>query len=52
MQKTPSVQHRTKLSGCIFATKARSAIGKKKLVNKKYLLRMSSQYGERRPTNS
>jgi len=34
MQKTPSAQHRTKLSGCIFATKARSAIGKKNLLTR------------------
>ena len=57
-QKSPSGHHRTTLSGYIFATKARidnrkrhiSIIGKK-LVKQQYLLQMSSQYGELRPTN-
>jgi len=40
----------TILSGCIFATKALSTIGKK-LVKQQYLLHMSSQHGELRPTN-
>jgi len=38
------------LSGYIFATKARID-NRKKLVKQQYLLHMSSQYGELRPTN-
>jgi len=42
--------HRTILSGYIFATKAHID-NRKKLVKQKYLLHMSSQYGELRPTS-
>ena len=51
-QKSPSGHHRTTLSGYIFATKARidSTIGKK-LVKQQYVLQMSPQYRELRPTN-
>ena len=45
MQKTPSENHRTTLSGYIFATKARID-NHKKLVEQQYLPYMSSQYGE------
>ena len=41
----PSADHRTTLSGCIFATKA-CIDSWKKLVKQKYLLHMSPQYGE------
>jgi len=37
-------------SGYIFATKARID-NRKKLVKQRYVLHMSPQYGERRPTN-
>ena len=49
-KNSPSGHHRTTLSGCIFATKA-CVDNRKKLVKQQYLLHMSSQYGERRPTN-
>jgi len=48
-KKKPSRHHRT-LSGYIFATKARIDNGKK-LVKQQYVLQMSPQYGEHRPTN-
>jgi len=50
MQKSPSEHHRTTLSGYIFATKA-CIYNRKKLVKQQYLLQMSLQYGELRPTN-
>jgi len=40
-QKSPSVHHRTTLSGYVFATKARID-SRKKLVKQQYLLQMSS----------
>jgi len=46
----PSGHHRTTLTGYIFATKARID-NRKKIVKQQYLLHLSSQYGERRPTN-
>jgi len=46
----PSGHRRTTLSGYIFATKA-CIDNRKKLVKQQYLLHMSSQYGELRPTN-
>ena len=49
-QKWPSVYHRTTLSGCMFAAKARID-NRKKLVKQQYVLQMSSQYGELRPTD-
>jgi len=49
-QKSPSGHHRTNLSGYIFATKAHID-NRKKLVKQQYLLHMSSQYGELRPTS-
>jgi len=49
-QKSPSRHHRTTLSGYIFATKARID-NRKKTVKQQYLLHMTSQYGELRPTN-
>jgi len=45
------MHHRTTLSGYIFATKAHID-NRKKLVKHQYLLHMSSQYGDLRPTNS
>ena len=51
MQKSPSEHHRTNLSGYIFATKA-CINNRKKLVKQQYLLQMSLQYGELRPTNA
>ena len=48
-KKSPSGHHRTTLSGHIFATKARID-NRKKPVKQHYLLHMSSQYGELRPT--
>jgi len=48
-KKSPSGHHRTTLSGYIFATKARID-NRKKLVKRRYLLQMSTQYGELRPT--
>ena len=50
-QKSPSGHHRTTLSGYIFATKAHIDNRKKKLVKQQYLLYMSAQYGELRPTS-
>jgi len=50
-KKLPSVHHRTTLLGYTFATKAIIDNRKKKLVKQQYLLQMSSQYGELRPTN-
>jgi len=38
------------LSGYIFATKARIDKREKKLVKQRYVLHMSPQYGELRPT--
>jgi len=49
-QKSPSGHHRTTLSGYIFATKAHID-NRKNLATQQYLLHMSSQYGELRPTN-
>ena len=49
-QKSPSGHHRTNLSGYIFAMKARID-NPKKLLKQQYLLHMSLQYGELRPTN-
>jgi len=43
--KSPSGHHHTTLSGYIFVTKARIAIGKK-LVKQQYILQMSPQCGE------
>jgi len=50
MLKSPSANHCTTLSGYIFITKA-CIDNRKKYVKWQYLLHMSSQYGERRPTN-
>ena len=49
-QKSPSGHHRTTLSGYIFATKAHID-NRKKVFKQRYVLHMSSQYGELRPTN-
>ena len=49
-QKSPSEHHPTSLSGYIFATKA-CIDNRKKLVKQQYLLYMSPQYGELRPTS-
>jgi len=49
-QRSPSLHHRTTLSGYIFATKARID-NRKKLVKHQYVLHMSAQYGELRPTS-
>ena len=49
-KKSPYRHHRTTLSSCIFATKA-CTDNRKKIVKQQYLLHMSSQYGELRPTN-
>jgi len=49
-KNSPSWHHRTTFSGCIFATRACSTIGKK-LVKRQYLRQTFSQYGELRPTN-
>ena len=49
-QKLPSGHHCTNLSGYIFATKARFD-NRKKLVKQQYVLHMSPQYGELRPTS-
>ena len=51
-QKSPSGHHRTTLSGYIFAIKASIENRKKKLVKQQYVLHMSPQYGELRPTSS
>ena len=50
-QKSPSGHHRTTLSGYMFATKACIDNWKKELVKHQYLLHMSPQYGELRPTS-
>ena len=47
-KNSPSGDHRTTLSGCIFAAKA-YIDNRKKLLKQQYL-HMSSQYGELRPT--
>jgi len=49
-KNSPSAHHRTTLSGYVFAIKA-DIDNRKKLVKHQYLLHMSSQYGELRPTN-
>jgi len=49
-KKSPSRHHRTTLLGCIFATKS-CIDNRKKLVKQRYLVHMSSLYGELRPTN-
>jgi len=48
-KKSPSVHHRTTLSGYMFPTKARID-NRKKLVKQQYLLQMYPQYGELQPT--
>ena len=50
-KKVAKNRHRTTVSGYIFATKARIDNRKIKLVKQQYLLHMSSQYGELRPTS-
>ena len=50
-QKSPSAHRRTNWSGYIFATKARIDNRNKKLVKQQYVLQMSLQYGELRPTS-
>jgi len=47
---SPSGHHRTILSSCVFATKARID-SRKKLVKQQYLPHTFSQYGELRPTS-
>ena len=49
-QKSSSGHHRTALSGYLFSTKARID-NRKKIVKQRYVLHMSPQYGELRPTN-
>jgi len=49
-QKSPSGQHRTTVSGYIFANKARID-NPRKSVKQQYVLHMSPQYGELRPTS-
>jgi len=49
-KNSPSANHRTIFSSCIFATKAYIDNWKKKLVKQQYLLHVSSQYGELWPT--
>jgi len=49
-KNSASGHHHTTLSGCIFAIRHVSTIGKK-LVKQQYLPHMSLQYGELRPTN-
>ena len=49
-KNSPSGNNRTTLSGYIFATKA-NIDNRKKLVKQQYVLHMSPQYGERRPTS-
>jgi len=49
-KKSPSAHHRTNSSGYIFASKA-CIDNRKKIVKQQYLLHMSPQYGELRPTN-
>jgi len=48
-QKSPTGHHRTTLLGYTFATKAHID-NQKKLVKQRYVLHMSPQYGELRPT--
>ena len=51
-ENSPSGHYRTTLFGCVFATKACTCIdNQKKVVKQQYLLQMSAQYGELRPTN-
>ena len=50
-QKSPSGHHRITSSGYIFATMARID-NRKTLVKQQYLLHMSLQYGELRPTSA
>ena len=50
-KNSPSGHHCTTLSGYIFATKACIDNRKKELVKQQYLLHMSSQYVELRPTS-
>jgi len=49
-KNSTSGHHRTTLSGYIFATNA-LIVNRKKCVKQQYLLHMSLQYGEHRPTN-
>jgi len=49
-QKSTSGQYRTTLLGYIFATKARIE-NQKKTCKQQYVLQMSPQYGELRPSN-
>jgi len=49
-QKSPSAHHLTTLLGCIFTTKA-CIDNREKNVKQQYLLHMSPQYGELRPTS-
>jgi len=49
-KNSPSTHHRTTFPGYIFPTKA-LIDNRKKLVKQQYLLHMSSQHGELRPTN-
>ena len=51
VKKSSSMHHPTTLSGYIFATKACIDNRKKKLIKQQYLLHMSPQYGELRPTS-
>jgi len=46
----PSAHHRTTLPDYIFATKAYIE-NQKKIVKQQYILHMSAQHGELRPTN-
>jgi len=49
-QKSPSAHHRTTSLGCIFAMKEH--IDNRKIrVKQQYVIHMSSQYGEHRPTS-
>jgi len=50
MQKSPSGHYRTNFLGYIFVIKAHID-NRKKLVKQQYLLDMSPQYGELRPTS-
>jgi len=49
-KKSPSGHHHTTLSGYMFATKAHID-NRKKVAKQQYLLHMSPQYGELRPTS-
>jgi len=49
-KKSPSRHHPTTLSGHIFANEA-CIDNRKKLVKQQYILHMSAQYGELRPTS-